>query len=136
MMAAESGRDYEEAAAIFHEALSIAQDIGQRFGEIVILNNLGGVWVKMGQYQAAETDLKRVIEIAEGVGWGDLSATYDFLAQAYLGQGKVDEALEAAHQAQTLQAWAEYEMERWDSERGEELKQQAEDICERLGISA
>jgi class 3 adenylate cyclase/tetratricopeptide (TPR) repeat protein len=199
MIAAESGQDYEEAAGMFHEALSIVQDIGHRFGEIVILSNLGGVWVDMGQYQAAETDLKRVIEIAEAVGWGDLSATYDFLAQAYLGQGKVDEALEAArqalalgqetelpeiigtawralgmvladprapesvfvqeekvgaracfanslrlfcqaemeaHQAQTLQAWAEYEIERGDRERGEEMKQEAEGICKRLGITA
>jgi class 3 adenylate cyclase/predicted ATPase len=198
VIAAESGQDYQEAAAIFHEALSIVQDIGHRFGEIVILNNLGGVWVKMGQHQAAETDLKRVIEIAEAVGWGDLSATYDFLAQAYLGQGRVDEALRAAQQAlalsketelpedigtawrvlgmaladpagpesitigeetldtkacfaesleifceagmeadqaQTLQAWATYEIERGDSERGEELKQEAEDIYERLGMT-
>jgi class 3 adenylate cyclase/predicted ATPase len=199
MIAAESGQNYQEAAEMFHEALSIVQDIGHRFGEIVILSNLGGVWVDMGQYQAAETDLKRVIEIAEDAGWGDLSATYDFLAQAYLGQGKVDEALEAArqalvlgqetelpeiigtawralgmvladprapefavvreekvdaracfasslqlfcqaemeaHQAQTLQAWAAYEMERGDSERGEELKEEADGICERLGITA
>ena len=199
VIAAESGQDYQEAAAIFHEALSIVQDIGHRFGEIVILNNLGGVWVDMRQYQAAETDLKRVIEIAEGVGWGDLSATYDFLAQAHLGQGKVDEALEAARQAlalgqetelpedigtawrvlgmaladraapesitideetldarvcftksleifceagmeadqaQTLRAWAAYEIGEGDRKRGEELKQEAEDICERLGITA
>jgi hypothetical protein len=139
-----------------------------------------------------------VIETAEDAGWGDLSVAYDFLAQAYLGQGKVDEALKAARQAltlgqetelpgfigtawrvlgmaladraapgsvtigeetldaracftksleifcdagmeadqaQTLQAWAEYEVERGDSERGEELRQEAEGICERLGIT-
>jgi class 3 adenylate cyclase/tetratricopeptide (TPR) repeat protein len=199
IIAAKSRRDYQKAAAFLHEALSIVQGIGHRFGEIVILHNLAGVWVKMAKYQVAETDLRRVIRIAETVGWSDLSATYDFLAQAYLGQGKVTEALAAARRAlelgqeselqedigkawralgmtladasapesiaigedtldapacfarslqifaetgmederaRTLQAWARYEIERGDEERGQEMSQEAREIFARLGIEA
>jgi len=102
IIAAKSRRDYQKAAAFLHEALSIVQGIGHRFGEIVILHNLAGVWVKLAKYQAAETELRRVISVAESVGWSDLSATYDFLAQAYLGQGKASEALAAAVRALEL----------------------------------
>jgi predicted ATPase/class 3 adenylate cyclase len=197
IIAAESHQDYQRAAVLFREALSILQDIGHRYGEMLILHNLGGVWVKMGKYQEAETDLRRVVQMAEAVGWGDLSATYDFLSQAYLGQDKVSDALAAARQAlklgqetevqedigkawralgmvlahpsapesttiegdvvdartsfaqsvrvfaeasmegeraRMLQVWAHYEMERGEKARGEELAQEAQDICTRLGI--
>ena len=197
IIAAESRQDYPKAATLFREALSIFQDIGHRYGEILILHNLGGVRVDMGDHQAAVADLRRVIDIAEATGWGDLSATYDFLSQAYLGQDKVSDALAAARQAlklgketevqedigkawralgtvlahpsapesvtieedvvdartsfvqsvqvfaeasmegeraRTLQAWARYEMERGDEARGQELEQEAQDVCTRLGI--
>ena len=102
IIAAESHQDYQGAAVLFREALSIFQDVGHRYGEILILHNLGGVRVDMGDYQAAEADLRQVIDIAEATGWGDLSATYDFLSQAYLGQDKVSDALAAARQALEL----------------------------------
>jgi tetratricopeptide (TPR) repeat protein len=197
IIAAKSRRDYPKAEALFREALSIVQEIGHRFGEIVILHNLGGVRVDMGEYQEAEADLLQVIDVAERIGWGDLSATYDFLARAYLGQGKVSEALATAkralelgresesqedigkawralgmtladplapesiaidgerlgvracfarglrvfaetgmedERARTLEAWARYEREHGDGERGAEMEREAREIFARLGI--
>jgi hypothetical protein len=43
-----------------------------------------------------------VIATAEATGWGGLSDTYAFLAEACLGQAKIDEALTAAHRALAL----------------------------------
>ena len=97
-----SHEDYQKAAALYQEALIIAREIGQRLAEIVFLHNLGGARVGMGEHQAAEADLRQVIQMAEAAGWGGLSATYSFLAQACLGQGRVTEALAVARQALEL----------------------------------
>ena len=54
-------------------------------------------------FRVAEEDLRRTIRWAEIAGQGGwLSQTYRFLAEAFLGQGKVAEALAAARRALTL----------------------------------
>lgn len=94
--------DYQSAFERYQEALSIAREIGERDGEIVFLSNLGEVRLRLGEYQAAEADLRQVIEMAGAANSEGLSDTYQILAEACLGQGKIEEALTAARQALTL----------------------------------
>jgi tetratricopeptide (TPR) repeat protein len=194
---ASSREDYGKAATFLEEALDTARELGHRSGELVVLSNLGEAQVGLGAYQEAEAGLRQVIEISESVGWSDLSETYRLLAQAYLGQRKVAQALDAAQQAlalgqeteapdyigaawrvlgmvlaasespeyltidekawdaaacfekslqilveagmegeqaRTLRAWAGYEIEQGERERGEKMARQAEEIFARLGV--
>ena len=95
--------DYNAASALYQEALKIAYETGNRNSEMVFLSNLGGARVGMREYRVAEYDLRRIIRWAEIAGQGGwLSGTYRFLAEACLGQGKVDEALTTAQRALAL----------------------------------
>lgn len=87
--------DYDTALRHFQDALDRARELGRRNAEMLYLNNLGGGHVSMGDYPAAEEKLRRVIEMSETTRFGQLSETYCFLADALLGQGKPDEALQA-----------------------------------------
>ncbi len=99
---AEARGDYETAFGRYQDALHIAREIGIRDAELLFLSNLGGVRVKLGDYDGAAADLQQVITLAAHVRFGQLSETYRFLAQAYLGQKKDFEALESAYQAMEL----------------------------------
>jgi predicted ATPase/class 3 adenylate cyclase len=99
---AEARGDYRTAFAHYHDALKIAREIGHRDGELFFLSNLGAARVRLEQHQAAEDDLRQVIQMAGPAGSGVLSDTYYFLAEAFLGQGKVAEALAAARQSLIL----------------------------------
>jgi tetratricopeptide (TPR) repeat protein len=99
---AEARGDYQEARRRYQEALDTAREIGNRDGEMVYLSNLGGVKVHQAEYISAEADLKQVIEMAGAEKMDVLSVTYSFLANAYLGQNKVSEALPAAQRALDL----------------------------------
>ncbi len=95
--------DYSAAGALYQEALKIAYETGNRNGEMTFLSNLGGARVGMGEYRVAEYDLRRVIRWAEIAGQGGwLSRAYCFLANACLGQDKVDDALTTAQRALAL----------------------------------
>jgi class 3 adenylate cyclase/tetratricopeptide (TPR) repeat protein len=94
--------DYLDAVRLYQEALSIAREIGERTGQIICLNNLGGARVGLGHYDQAEADLRQVISMAGPSSYQVLTETYSFLAAACLGQGKVEEALEAAQRALSL----------------------------------
>lgn len=94
--------DYLDAVRLYQEALTIARDIGERAGQIICLNNLAGARLGLGHYAEAEPDLRQVISMAGPSGHQVLTETYSFLAAACLGQGKVDEALEAAQHALSL----------------------------------
>jgi tetratricopeptide (TPR) repeat protein len=94
--------DYEAAFRRYQEALSIAREIGNRNGEILYLSNLGAARTGLGDYAAAESDLRQTIELASAAGYFGLSENYRFLAEALLGQGQTEAALEAAHKALAL----------------------------------
>ena len=103
-IATERRGDYGAAVDLFQEALTIAREIGYRELEMDNLSSLGGARVGgLGEYSAAEADLRRAIHMAESSGGlGILSEAYRFLAEALLGQGKVEAALAAARQALAL----------------------------------
>jgi tetratricopeptide (TPR) repeat protein len=94
--------DYEAALRHYQEALSIAREIGNRNGEILYLSNLAAARTGLGDYAAAESDLRQTIELASAAGYFGLSENYRFLAEALLGQGQTEAALEAAHKALEL----------------------------------
>lgn len=94
--------DYLVAFNRYREALTIAQEIGDRAEQMAYLGNLGAARTGMGDHKAAEADLHRVIQMAGAAGYFGLSENYRFLAEAFLGQGKVAEALGAAKRALEL----------------------------------
>lgn len=95
--------DYRAAAALYQEALRTAYETGNRNAEMVFLSNLGGARVGKGEYRVAEYELRRIIRWAEIAGQGGwLSGTYCFLAEACLGQHKMEEALVVARRALAL----------------------------------
>jgi predicted ATPase/DNA-binding SARP family transcriptional activator len=94
--------DYEAAISHYQQALCMAQEIGDYYTEILCLNNLGGARAAVGEYLAAEGDLCQVLDMAEASQWFLLTETYRYLAEAYLGQGRIDEALVAARRALAL----------------------------------
>lgn len=99
---AEARGDYDTALDRYQNALEIAREIGDRDGEIVFLTNRGGEQVSLGNFSAAESDLLEVIKLAEASGSSVLALTYCYLAFACLGQNKLSDALEAAHNALTM----------------------------------
>ena len=99
---ADARGDYDTALQRAQEALRIAREIGDRDGEFIFLSNVGAERVRSGEYQAAGVDLRQVIHMAGTTGASGLSDTYRCLAEACLGQGKVEEALAAARHALVL----------------------------------
>jgi len=99
---AEARGDYRTAFRRYQDALGIARETGHRDGELWYLNNLGAARVGLREYSAAEADLRQVIHMAGSTGSDVLSNTHYFLAEACVGQGKVEEALAAARQALAL----------------------------------
>jgi tetratricopeptide (TPR) repeat protein len=94
--------DHSTALERYQAALSMARDIGDRDGELVFLNNLGTARVGLGEFQAAEADMRQVIQMAGAAGSWILGETYRTLAEAALGQDKIEAARAAAQQALTL----------------------------------
>jgi class 3 adenylate cyclase/tetratricopeptide (TPR) repeat protein len=94
--------DFQAAARLYEEALALTREIGDRDGEVHALNNLGGAQVGLGAYEAAESSLRQVLHVAEPINWHGLAETYRFLAEAYLGQNRPDEALLVAQRSLIL----------------------------------
>ena len=91
--------DYEGAVDLYQSAMEIMEEIGDLDWERTCLLNLSGARVGLGEYQQAEKDLQRVLELTGSSEWLGLSLTYYYLAETYLGQGRVDEAFSAAMKA-------------------------------------
>jgi predicted ATPase len=94
--------DYQTALTRYQDALAMAHELGHRDAEMVYLTNLGGAQVGLGEHDDAEISLQQVIDTVGDADMGELSETYRFLAEAYLGQERLPEAQVAAQQALTL----------------------------------
>jgi serine/threonine protein kinase/tetratricopeptide (TPR) repeat protein len=94
--------DYESALGRYQEALAIARETGNRNGEILYFSNLGGTRVGLGLYLEGEADLRQTIEMGAAAGYVGLSENYRFLAEALLGQGRLEEAMASARRALEL----------------------------------
>lgn len=91
--------DFPRAVSLYQKALELARQIGDRPAEMLYLSNLGGARLGLEQFPEAELDLRQAIAIRGLSKSCGLSETYDFLAQACLGQQKLAEALDAARRA-------------------------------------
>ena len=94
--------DYVTAADLYEKALTIAREIGHRESELVYLSNLGAVRVGLGKFAEAERDLQEVMGKTTGPNSCMLAEVLSFLSEACLGQGKLAEAVAAAHRAVVL----------------------------------
>ncbi len=92
--------NYRLAAHYYEEALAIAQKIQYRSRADLILSNLCGARISLGQYDAAAADLALLVARTED-SWFGMSEALRFLAEAYLGQGRVTEALATGQRALT-----------------------------------
>jgi class 3 adenylate cyclase/predicted ATPase len=93
---AEAHGDDHAAYERYRDATAIAGAIGHRNDEMVYRGNLAGVHIRLGEYAAAERDLLEVVQMAGATGGDMLADTYRLLAEAYLGQNKLPDALATA----------------------------------------
>ncbi|MBA3531255.1 MAG: tetratricopeptide repeat protein [Ardenticatenales bacterium] len=93
------GGDYKAAVHAYQAALTIALETGNRDSEIMYRSNLGGAYVGLERYREAEQELEHATLLAGSAAWGGLSETECFLAEAYLEQGKLEQARDTAQQA-------------------------------------
>ncbi len=91
--------DHDTAFERYHSALEIAREIGYRDGEILFLTNRGGEQVSLGNYGAAEADLRQAIQLAGITGSWCMPITFNYYAEALIGLGRYEEALYSAEQA-------------------------------------
>jgi tetratricopeptide (TPR) repeat protein len=91
--------DFASALGYLEEARAECQAIGSRMVEIFVLSNLGIALNGLGDYAAAEETLRRGIELSESGRLPIFCDIYRALSETYLRQGRVTEAVEAAHQA-------------------------------------
>ncbi len=90
--------DYRRAEAKVQEALAIIREVGNRMREMAFLIILGEVHLHLGDYDAAVATLTEVTtQVPKD--WSYAPSAYVALAEGYLGQGKVDQALAAAQTA-------------------------------------
>jgi predicted ATPase len=94
--------DCSAAVARYEEALAIFREVGERTCELPGLGNLAGAQVGLGEYEAAEANLRQAVAWAGTTGHFALSMIYCYLAESLCGQGKNGEALEAARTALDL----------------------------------
>lgn len=99
---ADSNGDTTTAVRHYQEALAIARENGERVLQIVYQSNIGGLRLKLGDFAAAEKDLRESIEMAGNVGHFTTSETCRFLAEVLLAQNKTDEALQTAQKSLAL----------------------------------
>ncbi|NQS92417.1 MAG: tetratricopeptide repeat protein, partial [Chloroflexi bacterium] len=90
--------DDQRAVELYLKSLDIFRETKNQDMIIMCQVNMGAARVGLGAYQLAEEDFREVLALTES-GWLGLSLTCHFLAEACLGQEKVDQAQEAALKA-------------------------------------
>lgn len=94
--------DYQTAETLFDEALNIHREIGNRQSELITLTGMASAEIGLGKFESAEQKLNMAITLAVTANRGSLSNTFRYLAEAYLGQHRIEEAFNAAYQALTM----------------------------------
>jgi len=91
--------DFRAAVNFYEDTLAITRALQFGGWEYARRSNLAGARVGLGEYAAAETELRELVALPEARDSPVQSETHRFLAQALLGQGRMAEALEAAQRA-------------------------------------
>ncbi|GAB4487292.1 MAG: adenylate/guanylate cyclase domain-containing protein [Anaerolineales bacterium] len=88
----------ERAISFYEESLILARQV-RDLGQIVVsLSNMGGTYVAMGEFDAAIHALETAIHTSQEKVFTEVE-TLCFLAEAYLGKGRLEQALEIALRA-------------------------------------
>jgi DNA-binding SARP family transcriptional activator/tetratricopeptide (TPR) repeat protein len=101
---AESARlqgDFALARELYQAALDIAHELGNLNLDRLYRNNLCGALVGLEAYDLVVAELESLIHEAP-LNWRVLSEAHRFLAEARLGRGEIEQALEDARKALTL----------------------------------
>lgn len=101
--------DYETAVERYHDAIRRAQEAGQIHLEMEFTSNLGEALMRLRQYDEAIQKLQWVVGLAQRRGFAQVSETYRFLAEAYLGSKKIDLAVTSAENALTTAFDVDYQ---------------------------
>ena len=96
---ADARGDHLMALQRYHSALDIAREMGNRDNEILFLTNRGAEQVALGNYGAAEVDLRQAIQLAGITGSWCMPMAFNDHAEALIGLGRYEEALYSAMQA-------------------------------------
>jgi len=99
--------DFASAERFLREDLRLCDETGNRSSAIYALSNLGTTLNGLGRYAEAEVEARRGIQMCAASRMPVFSDFPRDLALACLGQGRVDEALEAAQSALDLARHAE-----------------------------
>lgn len=108
---ARSREDYSRAEELYEKALAAVRQIGHRESEAIYLSNLSAARLGLRKYQQAESDLHEALGLVDGSNFCAHAETYAFLAEAYRGQGKLNEALAAANRALDLARESENDLD-------------------------
>jgi len=91
--------EYETAVTRYRDAIRRAQEAGQIHLEMEFTSNLGEALVRLGEYDTAIEKLQWVVAQADRRGFAQISETYRFLAEAYLGANQIEQAVASAENA-------------------------------------
>ena len=91
--------DLRATVGYLQTAVVVARQTSARSDLIVYLSNLGGALVQTGYHQDATRYLRQVLALMGNEGWWGVVGTYAYLAEAFLGTGNIEAALEAAQHA-------------------------------------
>jgi predicted ATPase/class 3 adenylate cyclase len=108
---ARSREDYLRAEQLYERALAAVRQIGHRESEAIYLSNLSAARLGLRKYEQVEKDLHEALALVDGSNFCAHSETHAFLSAAYLGQGKLKEALDAARRALGLARESENDLD-------------------------
>ena len=101
---AEEQGEWATALHYYQEMLKVATEIGQTDHQMIALLNMGQTHVKQSEWDVGAAYLQQLLAMTTSKQAAFLPLAQAFLAQAYLGQERLDEALAVAVQAvQTAQ---------------------------------
>jgi predicted ATPase/class 3 adenylate cyclase len=108
---ARSRGDYRRAEQLYERALAGVRQIGDRDSEAIYLSNLSAARLGLRKFQQVETDAREALALVTGSNFCAHSETHAFLSEACLGQGKLQEALDAANRALSLARESENDLD-------------------------
>jgi tetratricopeptide (TPR) repeat protein len=95
--------DYPEAENYYQQSLSLNRSIGNRYGEAVSLNSLGGVYLELKDYPKTLAYCQQALEINRLTGHRRGAAhCLENLAAAYQGLHQPEAARRCSEEAQTI----------------------------------
>ncbi|PWH17624.1 MAG: hypothetical protein DDG60_01665 [Anaerolineae bacterium] len=95
----------QRALSFYEESLALARQVRDLGQVVVCLNNMGGTYVAMGEFDAAIHALESALNASREQVFTEVESLC-FLAEAHLGKGNLEQAMDVA-----LRAWQEVEQQ-------------------------